>query len=90
MKRDVTSRNMRQIDPTAFSDNVDALQFDIEDLVSSYNLGLRAVLDKHTPLRTRRVTDRPSAPWLTLGVKEAKKERLTLRTQVAQDWPHHS
>ena len=36
---------------------------------------LRQVLDHHAPLVTRTVTDRTSAPWMTLEVKQAKVER---------------
>ena len=55
--------------------DVGALQLDSSDLLHSYNSGLREVLDKHAPLRHRRITDRPSAPWLTVQIKEAKQQR---------------
>ena len=54
--------------------DVGALQLDSSDL-HSYNSGLREVLDKHAPFRHRRITDRPSAPWLTVQIKEAKQQR---------------
>ena len=54
--------------------DVGALQLDSSDL-HSYNSGLREVLDKHAPLRHRRITDRPSAPWLTVQIKKAKQQR---------------
>ena len=58
-----------------FNSDVGALQLDSSDLLHSYNSGLREVLDKHAPLRHRRITDRSSAPWLTVQVKEAKQQR---------------
>ncbi|GFS17749.1 RNA-directed DNA polymerase from mobile element jockey [Elysia marginata] len=33
------------------------------------------IFDKHAPLKTRTVTDKPAAPWMTATVKEAKAER---------------
>ncbi|KAK7092915.1 hypothetical protein V1264_008591 [Littorina saxatilis] len=74
-RRVVTSRNMKRIDMAALKDDVRALQLDRHDLVSSYNSDLRRILDKHAPLTTRTVTDRPSAPWLTPEVSTAKQDR---------------
>eukprot|EP00745_Piridium_sociabile_P023788 TRINITY_DN3715_c0_g1_i1.p1 TRINITY_DN3715_c0_g1~~TRINITY_DN3715_c0_g1_i1.p1 ORF type:complete len:1177 (-),score=226.07 TRINITY_DN3715_c0_g1_i1:25-3555(-) len=74
-KRIVTSRNLRAVDMAALKADVTALQFGSDDPVTDYNQGLQEVMDKHAPLTTRHVTDRPSAPWLTLEVKHAKKER---------------
>ena len=73
--RDVSSRDIRRINLNAFKADVGALQLDSSDRLHSYNSGLREVLDKHAPLRHRRITDRPSAPWLTVQTKEAKQQR---------------
>ena len=73
--RNVSSRDIRRINLNAFKADVGALQLDSSDLLHSYNSGLREVLDKHAPLRHRRITDRPSAPWLTVQIKEAKQQR---------------
>ena len=43
-------------------------------LLDIYDTGLRQVLDRHASLTTRRVSDRPSAPWMTDGIKAAKRE----------------
>ena len=45
------------------------------DKVDVYNSKMAEILDRHAPLRTREVTDRPSAPWMTLEIKQAKSER---------------
>ena len=73
--RDVSSRDIRRINLNAFKADVGALQLGSSDLLHSYNSGLREVLDKHAPLRHSRITDRPSAPWLTVQIKEAKQKR---------------
>ena len=43
-------------------------------LLDVSDTGLRQVLDRHAPLTTRRVSNRPSAPWKTDGIKSAKRE----------------
>ena len=75
LSADVSSRDIRRISLNAFKADVGALQLNSSDLLHSYNSGLREVLDKHAPLRHRRITDRPSAPWLTVQIKEAKQQR---------------
>ena len=48
---------------------------DLASLVDVYNDGLRRVLDRHAPSATRRVRDRPSAPWMTEELREARRRR---------------
>ena len=76
----VTSRNIRSIDMHVFRTDLcnvleSTTQSDLADPLSVYNACLRQVLDHHAPLVTRTVTDRTSAPWMTLEVKQAKVER---------------
>ncbi len=83
--RCVTSRNLRAVDPAAFQKDVEEFAADAcssagsnpdaEGLVDTYTTGLRRVLERHAPLVTRTVRDRPSAPWLTDEVREARRER---------------
>ena len=65
---------MKLIDKPAFRVDVQAIIFDSQDLVSNYN-------DHHAPSVTRIVTDRPSAPWLTPQVREARRRRRQAETQ---------
>ena len=46
-----------------------------DQLADSYNATLTTVLDKHAPVVTRRVTDRPSAPWMSAEIIAAKQQR---------------
>ena len=48
---------------------------DLASLVDVYNDGLRRVLDRHAPSDTRCVRDRPSAPWMTEEIREARRRR---------------
>ena len=47
----------------------------MEDLVKYYNGTLKVVLDKHAPLITRSVKERPRVPWFNEEIKMAKRER---------------
>ena len=76
----VTSRNIRSVDMYAFRTDFRnvlecATQSESADPLSVYNTCLHQALDRHAPLVTRTVTDRTSAPWITLEVKQAKVER---------------
>ena len=67
-KRLVTSRNLRAMNSTDFQADIKSFAETAGDqcadpgLLDVYDTGLRQVLDRHAPLTTRRVSDRPSAP----------------------------
>ena len=44
------------------------------ELADRYSAGLHRVLDQHAPLTSRKVANRPSAPWRTDSVRTAKRE----------------
>ena len=76
----VTSRNIRSVDMYALRTDLrnvleSATQSESADPLSVYNTCLHQALDHHAPLVSRTVTDRTSAPWMTLEVKQAKVER---------------
>ena len=88
--RTVTSRNMRDINPTVLKKDLQAklgtpdstadasntqVETDADVLVATYNSSLRDVLDRHAPLVTRRVRARPSAPWLSESIRIARRSR---------------
>lgn len=80
VKRTITCRNLKAIDEGSLAHDIEGealivKQMDTGLMLGALNTNLRAILDKHAPLRTRTVTDRPSAPWMNEKVKEAKKER---------------
>ena len=84
-KRKIISRNIRAIDMHEFRTDVhnllgSATQSDSTDPLGVYNTCLRQLLDRHAPLVTSTVTDRTSAPWMTLEIKQAKvQQRLAER-----------
>ena len=81
-RRLVASRNIKAICLSDFQSNVRAWveaasqqcsDLDLASLVDVYNDGLRRVLDCHAPSITRCVRDRPSAPWMTEEIREARR-----------------
>nr|KAG5698908.1 hypothetical protein BaRGS_006802 [Batillaria attramentaria] len=85
----VTSRNLRGVDPEEFQADMRSVVSsareqppdDVDSLVACYDDGLRQALDRHAPLVTRRVRDRPSAPWLSESVREARRARRRAERQ---------
>ena len=79
--KDVMSRNIRAIDFDSFNHdlalcNTRVLSAHVDTCKASiYNSELSAVMDSHAPMRTRRVTDRPSAPWMTGELKSLKRDK---------------
>ena len=61
-----------------------ATQSESADPLSVYNTCLYQVLDHHAPLVTRTVTDRTSAPWMTLEVRQAKVEQCIAERKWCQ------
>ena len=46
---------------------------DLNEIVHKYNSSLCNILDKHVPLKSRTITIRPSHPWYSPEIDEAKK-----------------
>ena len=78
--RVVSSRNLRKINSTEMQADIqhflDTELADCNDteLADRRSAGPCWVLDKHAPLTSRKVTNRPSAPWRTDSVRTAKRE----------------
>ena len=50
----------------------------LNHFVDDFNTRLRCVLDKHAPLRTKLVVQRPQCPWFNDDIYAAKRERRRL------------
>ncbi|GFR66842.1 ATP-dependent DNA helicase [Elysia marginata] len=79
VKRTITCRK-KNIDNQALGTDIQRAAEDTkndynQNLVDTYKRKLKQLLDIHAPLKTRIVTDRPSAPWMTSHIKELKTER---------------
>ena len=78
-KKKIISRNIRAIDNHMHDFRADvhnilgsATQSYSSDPLGVYSTCLRQLLDRHASLVTRTVTDRTSAPWMTLEIKQAE------------------
>ena len=72
------SRDIRSIDNAAFwldLIDINSTVISSHNKAAAYSAELASALDRHAPLRARRVTDRPSAPWMTGDIKLLKAER---------------
>ena len=77
-QRTIHSRDLRSIDDAAFwLDLIDVSNAVIasDNKAATYSAELSSALDLHAPLRERRVTDRPSAPWMTSDILSLKADR---------------
>ena len=79
-KNIIVLRNIRAIDMNVFRTQVHNLQRSATQSISTdplsvYNTCLRQLLDCHAPTVSLNVTDRSSAPRMTLAIKQAKIQR---------------
>lgn len=91
IRKTVSFRKLRSIDTDSFKRDIASLEIlgnktqcnDIEELVSGYTNELSSLIDKHAPLRTKTITLRPTCPWYTEELHEAKhlKRKLERRWQ---------
>ena len=77
----VPVRKLRAIDPVAFKrDIIDSDLFhhpsdNLEELVLQFHDTLRALLDRHAPVKRKQIRARPSAPWVTDEIRYAKRQK---------------
>ena len=82
-KRTVASRKVKNIDLQTFTTDVRSTLPDPNDVTAdSLHCTLAGVLDRHAPLVTRTITDRPTAAWFCTEIKMAKR----LRRQAERKW----
>ena len=48
---------------------------DLEHLVDLYNVTLRDIIDKHAPIKKKKMTERPLVPWYNKDIQAAKRHR---------------
>jgi hypothetical protein len=80
----VTFRNLKAIDLDAFrrdirnSDLLVNPADNATDLANQYNSELRSIMDRHAPVKSKRLYCRPENPWMTPAILEAKRHRRYL------------
>ena len=74
----VSFRPIRSIDMDAFLTELQGLPLiqtpcsSIDDQMTQYNDGLRSILDRHAPIKTKNIVLRPDAPWMSDALRELK------------------
>ena len=76
----ISYRKLKSIEISKFrSDIIDSglpsLEGDLDTLVSSYNEKLSSILDKHAPLKAKKITIHPDAKWINSDVRLAKSDK---------------
>ena len=102
IQKTISFRKLQAIDIEAFkqdimiSPSLCSTSGTVEDLVQAYSEGLSLLIDKHAPIRTKTITQRPNCPWYSDELHEAKhlrrklerrwrKSRLTVDHQIYRD-----
>ena len=59
----------------ASSDLCNIASNDCNEVAELYNNCMRSILDRHAPMTSKRVFARPSTPWMSGNIIEAKRQR---------------
>ena len=76
--KSISFRKIKNMDTVAFKADLTSICAELisidsfEKLVSDFNSKLESCLDKHAPLVTKLIKDRPNTPWFTPEIKDAK------------------
>ena len=88
VQKTVKYRKLRAIDVTRFREDILSLpelnpsDRSLDGLVHAYTEGLRVLVDKHAPLKTKTIHLRPNCPWYTDELHEAKH----LKRKLERKW----
>ena len=88
VRKTVSFRKVRSIDANAFkhdivtSDILHVSDVSVDKLAEAYSVGLRSLIDTHAPIKSKTIVMRPSCPWYTDELHEAKH----LRRKLERKW----
>ena len=80
--KELTFRKFKNIDIAAFSADIDWDK--IDTLSDCFNTTLTDILDKHAPLKTRTMINRPKVPWFSDDIKKLKRKRHRLEKKAVK------
>ncbi|XP_052791884.1 uncharacterized protein LOC128226025 [Mya arenaria] len=86
IRKTVTYRKLRSINIDNLREDIRNTDFfgnkiiplDIDTAVEEYSNILNAIIDKHAPLKTKTIVLRPSCPWYTESLHDAKHQKRKL------------
>ena len=79
---------MKSIDQSAIKNDLQGFVesctevHELNELINSYEAGLRSILNKHAPMRKRKITVRPYLPWYDSSLRVMKK----VMRKVERNW----
>lgn len=78
IQRTIKSRNFKELDEIAFAADLAGLgiedDLEVDSIVTNLECNLREIIDKHAPVKKKRVTIRKSVPWFSKEIKELKRD----------------
>jgi hypothetical protein len=83
-RKTVVFRNIRSIDTDAFQDDIRRSELianparNAADFAKQYHDTLAVILDRHAPLKQKKVSPKPVNPWMTPEILGAKRHRRYL------------
>ena len=99
--KELTFRKLKNIDIAEFSADIASSMLcasadwdNIDALSDCFNMTLTDILDKHAPLKTRIMINRPKIPWFNDDIKQLKRkrrrlEKKALKTDLPGDWNNY-
>ena len=95
-RKSVTFRKLKSLDTKSFQTDIEVSTLhtsplgDISDAIEQYDRVLSELLEKHAPIQRKTITIRPSAPWYSEQIRDAKLlrrkyERRWRRTKLCID-----
>ena len=99
--KEMTFRKLKSIDIAEFSADIASSMLcasvhwdNIDALSDCFNMTLTDILDKHAPLKTRIMINRPKIPWFNDDIKQLKRkrrrlEKKALKTDLPGDWNNY-
>ena len=99
--KEVSFRKLKKIDIAAFSSDISTSALYTNDVWNNintfsdcYNSTLADILNKHAPLKSKTVIDRPKVPWFNDEIKKLKCKRRRLEkkaitTNLPSDWNNY-
>ena len=77
----INFRKLKSLDLVAFKNDIPGSDLcniasnDCNEVAELYDNCMRSILDRHAPMTSKRVFTRPSAPWMSSNIMEAKRQR---------------
>ena len=79
--KQISLGKLKSLDLVAFKNDIASSDLcnitsnDCNEVAELYNNCMRSILDRHAPMTSKRVFARPSAPWMSSNIIEAKRQR---------------